>query len=153
MKFRFMPDIQVPGPAAIKDTIGNRRMFRTLKPIKSDSAETKHPDQPFHQADHTNATLVSSLVHEDDGFGDWHEPVIDIDLPCMLIPSTQPGHFHLYINKGMPFDTMVEMLEAMAKAGVVQYGFVEHTKRRGRAMVRYPGVTKHNEQARIDGDL
>jgi len=78
-----------------------------------------------------------------------HMPVIDIDLPCMLVPSSAPGHFHLYIEKQMSWEKFVAMLEAMEAAGVVGKGYVSYTKRRGYATVRYPGVTKDNEAERI----
>jgi hypothetical protein len=145
IKFEFLPDIPLPSPAAIQDTIGNRIMHRTTEPIKSDSQETKHPDPEFLDADHDNATLVTSMTKTG-----WHMPVIDIDLPCMLVPSSRPGHFHLYINRKMSFDEMMAILRAMNDAGVVQDGIINHVQRRGYASVRYPGVTKSNEAQRIE---
>jgi hypothetical protein len=145
LKLRIVHKGIMPTASEIKDIIGNRIMHRTSEPIKSDSQETKHPDPEFLDADHDNATLVTSMTTTG-----WHMPVIDIDLPCMLVPSSRPGHFHLYINKKMPFEDMLDMLRAMNMAGVVQDGIIHHVQRRGYASVRYPGVTKENEKQRIE---
>jgi hypothetical protein len=144
LKFKFLPDIPMPSAMAIKDTIGARVMNRTEAPVPKDSAETKHPDPEYFPADHDTATLVTSLLPNG-----RHMPVIDIDMTSMLLPSSTPGHYHLYINQEMTWKQFLKMLKAMTDAGVVQEGFYQHTKRRGRAFVRYPGVTKSNEAERI----
>ena len=38
----------------------------------------------------------------------------------------------------------------MTDAGIVQAAIAGHTQERGQAFVRYPGVTKDNEAARIE---
>jgi hypothetical protein len=144
-KFKFLPGIPLPSPAAIRDAIGERMMYWTPEPLQPSYDEDGYSRLDLRPADHHTATMVTSRL-------DWsgrHKPVIDIDLPCMLVPSTQPGHFHLYIDKEMTWDNFVAILEALERAGVVGKGFVTHTKRRGYATVRYPGVTKDNEAARI----
>ena len=30
-----------------------------------------------------------------------HRPILDLDFPAALVPSTTPGHFHLYLDKPM----------------------------------------------------
>ena len=37
-----------------------------------------------------------------------HRPILDIDLPAALIPSSTPGHYHLYIDKPMEWDRYEE---------------------------------------------
>lgn len=147
-KFSFLPDIPLPGPEAIKDTIGDREMFRTLEPLEQNSEgdETGFFEIGRKPADHGNATAVTSKIKD----SDLHAPVIDIDLPCMLVPSSQPGHFHLYINRVMEWEKFVAILEALEDARVIGPGYLRYTKKRGYATVRYPGVTKHNEAARIE---
>lgn len=49
-----------------------------------------------------------------------HRPVLDIDLPVKVVPSTTEGHFHLYIDKEMPWSDYVELLEVMAKVGILE---------------------------------
>lgn len=90
--------------------------------------------QPSTEAD---ANLISSLCNDGQ-----HRPVIDLDVPCRLVESTTPGHFHLYVDVPMDLDRMLAMLRAMRDAGVVQPGFVQHTEARGAAFVRPEGVRK-----------
>jgi len=144
-KFRFLPDIPLPSPAAIRDAIGERLLYWTPEPLKPSYDEDGFSHLDLRPADHYTATMVTSRL---DGTS-MHMPVIDIDLPCMLVPSSAPGHFHLYIEKQMSWEKFVAMLEAMEAAGVVGKGYVSYTKRRGYATVRYPGVTKDNEAERI----
>ena len=73
---------------------------------------------------------------------DLHMPVIDLDLPCKLVPSGTPGHFHLYIDQPIPFALYRKMLDAMAEAGVVQWGFADATSKRGYGSVRHPDRPK-----------
>lgn len=114
----------------------------------------------FCQDDDPAATLVTSLTDIPDwmnmafGYDDseggagepanqWlHWPVIDIDRECAWVPSTNPGHGHLYINYGVSFDGLIEILTVLTKHGVVQPGFLDAAKERGYSAVRVPGVKK-----------
>jgi len=71
-----------------------------------------------------------------------HLPVIDIDVPCVLVESSTPGHYHLYIDHPVVDELYWQMLEAMAAAGVVQKAYVGVSKRRGQTFVRVPGLKK-----------
>ena len=71
-----------------------------------------------------------------------HAPVIDLDGPHHYEPSSTPGHGHLYLNKDMSFDSMVEILEVLVKHGIVQQGFLDATKQRGFAAARTPWTKK-----------
>lgn len=126
----------------IVDGIGPRELYRTLTPI-SDSLYEEDPERV--KSEHGYATLVSSKLPDGN-----HMPVIDLDLPCMLVPSSTSGHFHLYINQEMSWGQFLNMLQMMTDAGVVQPGFNRFTRERGQAFVRYPGVTKDNEAQRTE---
>ncbi len=71
-----------------------------------------------------------------------HAPVIDLDCAHHYEPSTTPGHGHLYINKAMSFDDMMEVLDVLVKHGIVQPGFRDAAKIRGWAAVRTPWTPK-----------
>ena len=73
---------------------------------------------------------------------DVHYPVIDLDVPVYLVPSSTLGHSHLYINVGMTFEDYTRILLALAQAGVVEDGYVEASIRRGRSDVRLPWIQK-----------
>lgn len=81
---------------------------------------------------------VTSLTEDEN----WQLPVIDLDFPCELVPSSTPGHFHLYINKPTDKTSFLMALDAMAYAGWVEPGYVAASERRGYTVVRKPGVMK-----------
>lgn len=103
---------------------------------------------PLESAPPETAELVCSDVGlVDDPFDldkpfEGHMPVIDLDLPCQLIPSGTPGHWHLYIERAVTFDAYVAVLKALAEAGIVQWGFVNATVERGFGSVRHPARPK-----------
>lgn len=89
------------------------------------------------------ASVVSSEL--DDGYPDrtpLHRVVLDIDWQAELVPSTTPGHYHLYINKAMTWDQYVKLLDVMAEVGLLQQGYVTASKVRKATMVRLPWIKK-----------
>lgn len=146
LQFKTIYQGRMPTRFEVKSMIADRIMHRSKVPIHNTSDGDDWDEPEWFDANHDNATLVTSKVED----SELHMPVIDIDLECMLVPSSQPGNFHLYINKRMTWEQYVGILKALEAAGVVQTGYLFHTERRGYGSVRYPGVTKANEQARID---
>lgn len=84
-------------------------------------------------------TLVTS-AHADNSGKHW--PVIDIDMPCYLIPSSTPGHGHLVIEHDMEWDAYLKLLDALVEAGIVQPGYRDASKSRKYSAIRRPGVKK-----------
>lgn len=100
--------------------------------------------QAISVCDKDEANLIGSTI---DMNGDVHYPVIDFDIPVRLVPSSTPGHNHLYIDHPVTLQQMVNMLAAMAEAGVVQKGFANGTRRNKVATVRPPWIQKTKENA------
>lgn len=100
------------------------------------------------EQDDPSATLVTSKTTLVDPWavpGDApvdHWPVIDIDHECAWVPSTQTGHGHLYINKAVSFEGLIEILAVLTKHGIVQPGFLDAAFTRGYSAVRVPGLKK-----------
>lgn len=84
-----------------------------------------------------DAEVVSSEI----GAG-RHAPVLDIDVPAFLIPSSTEGHSHLYIDVPMSWRRYKRILRALAKAGVVEPGYVKASIRRKHTAVRVPWKKK-----------
>jgi hypothetical protein len=85
-----------------------------------------------------NANLISDL-----GEDNKHYPVIDLDIPCRLLESSTPGHFHLYIDKAVPnWFEYLALLSQMVKCGLVEEQFYKAASRRGMAFVRRPQAPK-----------
>jgi hypothetical protein len=87
--------------------------------------------------------LYSSEVKGKKGI---HMPTLDIDMECMLVESTTKGHFHLYIEKEMPWDVYRRLLLALAEAEIIQEGFCGLSIARGASYVRKPDVQKKPDE-------
>jgi len=83
------------------------------------------------------ANVVSSLLTNGK-----HAPAIDIDVPAMLIPSSTPGHSHLYIDCELSWRDYTRLLKTLARVGIVEYGFYRSAVRRGSSMLRLPHIRK-----------
>jgi hypothetical protein len=89
-------------------------------------------------ANHSDAQVVSSEIYDTDR----HAPVLDIDVPAYLVPSSTPGHSHLYIDVSMSWRTYKKLLRAMVKAGILEKGYVKASIRRRHTAVRVPWLKK-----------
>jgi hypothetical protein len=124
------------------DTFGGRAT-RNFRQNHADDPAACVPDAwgycpcPLEEAPPQTAELVCSDV----GMG-LHKPVIDLDLPAKLVPSGTPGHSHLYLEQEVPFEDYMRILEALAFAGIVQWGFHDSTRERGFGSVRHPNRPK-----------
>lgn len=85
------------------------------------------------------ANLVTSEAADRPGV---HYPVIDLDLPCELVPSTTEGHFHLYIDRAITWAQYSKILTALAEAGILEEGYVRASVARLRTDVRLPWIRK-----------
>jgi hypothetical protein len=147
---------------------GNRMMITSDAELEADYlSENGEPRVPAEQRpsprythDLDEATTVTSQL-ADTGL---HRPVLDIDLPAQLIPSTTPGHYHLYLDVALPWRQYRELLETLAHCGIIQPGYASASIERGYTRVRLPWVAKQvkpegrpaPEQARfgvLDGAL
>ena len=98
------------------------------------------------------ANVVSSIMRghtpAPGGGGAGHLlPVLDLDVPAVLIPSSTDGHWHLYLDVQVPDAAYWPMLEALATAGVLEGGYVRASKARGYTSVRLPWVKKSAAEA------
>lgn len=104
-----------------------RYNFRPPGDANAVSSFLDHPTNPCNGEDFDNAL---------------HLPVIDLDYPCELVPSSTPGHFHLYLNKSITWNKYKNLLIAMADAGIIERGFCNFSIQRKSSYVRKPGVKK-----------
>jgi hypothetical protein len=105
---------------------------------KKDSGDPNGPDTeeryPVLKAD---ANLVSSLCYNGE-----HRPVLDIDIPARLVPSSTEGHTHLYFDVPMSWKKYSTLLVVLQDAGILQPGYVQAALRREATFVRPPHVKK-----------
>lgn len=110
-------------------------------------------DNEFASSVETSAVKSNVMCSDLDGeFITWegdnaHYLILDIDHPVEVYESsTGGGHHHLIIGKPLEFHQMVEILEVLAKHGVVQNTWVESTKDKGYATLRRPGINKYRAE-------
>lgn len=82
-----------------------------------------------------------------------HRPVLDLDMPCTLLPSSTPGHHHLLIDSPMPWSTYLDLLRALVAAGLVESGYVGAAEERGHTGVRVPWFRKGDVPPNVDGTV
>lgn len=74
-----------------------------------------------------------------------HAPALDIDIPAYLVPSATPGHTHLYFDRLMTWRQYKRLLKALARAGIIEKGYMKASLRRGHSSVRVPWRKKETE--------
>ena len=79
-----------------------------------------------------------------------HGLLIDLDVAAWLIPSSTAGHGHLYVDLDLDERDLWEFLEAAAKIGLVEDGYVSACRSRGMTSVRAPWVRKGFERSPVD---
>lgn len=91
------------------------------------------------------ATVISSDVRKDTHhakFNAMHKIVLDVDLPVKAIPSSTEGHFHLYIDKEVRWVDYIELLNLLARIGVIEKNYASVSIARGYTSARLPWVKK-----------
>ena len=114
------------------------KKFKVLK-WGGDDSEAGVIDEREEVASLNDADVVSSEYLKIPGF---HTLALDIDVPAALIPSSTPGHSHLFINTQMSWDQYEAVLDALAVAGILEPGYVGASKARKATAVRLPWVSK-----------
>lgn len=120
--------------------IATSNVYRILK--WAQHSEDLDQDRRYLTSDIEDADVVASSYNSYGFNTGLHRPVLDIDLDIVVVPSSTPGHHHLYIDKLMTWERYAKLLQALADAGIVQQGFVNVSLQRGATMVRLPWVKK-----------
>lgn len=93
------------------------------------------------------AATLEEVLGEKPLTGDWfHRPVLDLDMNAALIPSATPGHFHLYIDKLIPWSKYEQLLIALADCGIIEPGYMQASLDRGYSSARLPTKPKGYDQ-------
>lgn len=104
--------------------------------------------QRFATLDLDAAQVITSLTVEGE-----QKLILDIDIPSQLIPSSTPGHFHLYVDKEISYEKWELLLIALANAGIIEEGYKNASLERRYTAVRLPWIKKEEEKdARSRGE-
>lgn len=90
---------------------------------------------------HGFPNLISSLTTDGK-----HMPILDLDFPHRVEPSTTPGHSHLYLDVPISKWRWFVLMSALRFAGVIELGFYVWSIRRGANFVRLPDLEKTGEE-------
>lgn len=118
--------------------ISNLRLFKVAK-WDEDSSVTYSQEEREPAVSIAEAN-VSTSIRED--AENCHALLIDLDVPAWLVPSSTPGHSHLYVDVKIPTPAYFALLDALADAGVIQRGYANSSKHRGGTALRLPWVKK-----------
>lgn len=93
----------------------------------------------YDTTDLEKAQVITSRVA---GKSNTHKLLLDIDIPAQLIPSSTPGHSHLYIDKEMSEEAWATLLFALSSAGIIEPGYMRASISRGFTALRLPWIKK-----------
>jgi hypothetical protein len=109
-------------------------LYKDLSRARDSSEFTKdvvNRDEECEVVEQSEANLVSSLIAEDWNKTEdhlYHYPILDIDFPAYLIPSSHPGRYHLYLARALSKGKYDALLDALAEAGIIERGYAESGK-------------------------
>jgi hypothetical protein len=116
------------------------------KTVRADILDNSDDNQGYKEWEIRDIDSANMITSESSPSG-WHKAIIDIDFPAQLIPSSTPGHSHLYLDTLISKDVYLDLLDNLVKAGIVQQGFADGARRRGASSVRLPWIKKGDAQA------
>ena len=88
------------------------------------------------------ADMVTSKIDDDSAGEPQHKIILDLDYEVQVIPSSTEGHFHLYLDKTLPWSKYEKLLTVLGDLEVVEPGYARAAKRRKYTSVRLPWVKK-----------
>lgn len=103
--------------------------------------------KPWRHEPLETANMITSKIDEEVAWiAEYHTPILDLDFDAKLLPSSTPGHWHLFLDTSVPHGAYMRFLEAAAEAGIIQYGYYKAAKDRGASSVRLPWIKKSNKR-------
>lgn len=105
--------------------------------------ETEDDREPAEFFDGANV-VTSQRKDASRWFRSRHAVLLDLDVPAYLVPSTTPGHSHLYIDVDCREEDYFAFLDAAAKIGVIESGYAKASKKKGATYLRLPWVKKYD---------
>lgn len=71
-----------------------------------------------------------------------HFPVLDLDFACTLIESTTPGHYHLFLDRGLTHAQYDKLLSTLVELGLYDKGCYSRFQKNGLTVLRLPWIEK-----------
>jgi hypothetical protein len=112
----------------------NRRFYKAVLADRNDRVYDRVINDS-HEVQESQANLIGSRLR---GTSVYHAPVLDIDYEAQLLPSRTPGHYHLYLDRELPWHAYKDVLGSLANAGLIQAGFAAASIANAQSFVRVP---------------
>lgn len=116
--------------------------------LSNDSGEPINYDKPHEEVHPLDANLISSRKANGK-----HTLMLDLDVEHFVAASSTPGHNHLYVNTDLGYDELKEIIDVLAKHGVIQEGIKKQLDVSGFLTFRPPGNQKGNPYDDADLEL
>lgn len=143
------PDPPVPATGAPLPDVTPRRAVRLngniRAPLSLDGPDPEW-DATINDAEVCELAKANILTSEAQGRPGIHKFMIDVDLPVVVMPSSTPGHWHLYIDVDIEWERYVALLRALAEAGVIEVGYARASIKRGYTSLRPPWIAKREDE-------
>lgn len=136
-------------PSWLQAAIKTRMRYKRIEWSRSSDEDDGRPDGRVETSRLCDAEAISSQLrdvdqHPDDD--DLHVVMLDLDVPAMLVPSSQDGHHHLYINKILTWAECVKLLDVLVELRIVEEGYAKASKERKATFLRLPWIKKGSER-------
>jgi len=133
---KTLEHMQTAAVLVIGRTLHRVTFAKTGKFATDDYGGTRRPIRvPVEKVE--DANLVSSRMENGN-----HAPAIDLDFPIHAIPSSTPGHHHLYLEKEMPWKDYHKLLKVMHEVGLIEDGFYNSARHFEQTYLRLPHIKK-----------
>jgi hypothetical protein len=92
------------------------------------------------------ANLISSKMKG----SSKHKVILDLDFEAALLPSSTPGHHHLYLNKELTHDQMEQLLFTLHDVGIIAGGNMNQWMKFKAQFLRLPWIRKSENATKLD---
>lgn len=99
-----------------------------------------------HRVPEEESNVVSSRLGDDEALLRAHMPIVDLDYPHEYVPSSTPGHAHLYLNVEIGRARWICLMLGLWIGGVVSRNYMLWSFRRMANYARQPWVSKADER-------
>lgn len=113
----------------------------------TDDSESEESWQDLHESERVEdldeANVISSKWY-DSGNGRLvlHKLFLDLDVEHLYVPSSTPGHGHLYLNVDLNPDQLEGLMATLVRFGIVSKGSLRQVRSRGASTLRLPWIKK-----------
>lgn len=120
----------------------NKAYYVDFSKALPDSTKDVQSNKPLPANVGWNANVLSSEKMDAPESWPTHTIMLDLDVPHKLVPSSTPGHSHLYIDVDLDPHRYEALLVALRDAGIIQTGILQQFDVHGATFLRLPDVKK-----------